>query len=184
MLINYSKLHPNAKTPVFNPMENAGVDLFPVETVKTYREYKSQENTPFGTIQYPQTSVYGGSVPVVVTKKEPLNIFYVDTGLAFDFPVGLHSFVAGRGGNAFKKHIIPFYGVVDSSYRGEVKVMLHNHNLIETEISPDVAIAQLVFFSYNKDIDISQITFKEVAFEELSKTSRNDKAFGSSGSIS
>ncbi len=64
-------------------------------------------------------------------------------------------------------------GVIDSDYRGEILVALHNHGQSDQEIQPDQRIAQLVVTPY------FEVEFIETS--DLSTSTRNDGGFGSSG---
>lgn len=180
MVLRYAKLHPNAKTPKFNPAENAGIDLFPCEEVRMYDVYKKPK--AFGVNAFFDSSNHD----LLEEAHYPRNTAVVPTGLAFDFPPGLHAVVMGRSGNAFKRDLIPFYGVVDASYRGEVKVKVYSlkkpEELESVIFTPEVAIAQMVFIPYFP-YNLLEMELQEASPEELTQTSRNDRGFGSTGVI-
>lgn len=99
----------------------------------------------------------------------------VSTGLALEIPKGTYGRVAPRSGLAVKSGIQVGAGVVDSDYRGEVKVVLFNHDLHNTfEIKPGYRIAQLVL----EKIECPPV---EEIVEELQDTQRGDGGFGSTG---
>ena len=60
----------------------------------------------------------------------PLETKMVGTGIAMEIPDGYVGLVFARSGLACKKGLAPAnkVGVIDSDYRGEIKVALHNHN--------------------------------------------------------
>ena len=64
-------------------------------------------------------------------------------------------------------------GVIDRDYRGEVKVLLHNHGSATLEVKPGDRIAQLIVER------IAMVDIEEV--ENLDATERGDKGFGSTG---
>ena len=64
-------------------------------------------------------------------------------------------------------------GVIDSDYRGEVKVALHNDGNVERVVTPAEKIAQLVV------VPFLSVEFSEVS--ELSDTARGEGGFGSTG---
>lgn len=100
----------------------------------------------------------------------------ISTGLAFAIPEGYCGLVLPRSGNAIKSGItLPNApGLLDSNYRGEVKVPLINHDKCETfVIHKGDRIAQLLI---QKTYDIE---FIEV--DELDSTNRGEAGFGSSG---
>lgn len=104
----------------------------------------------------------------------------VPTGIAIAFPEGVHAMFAGRSGLAFKERIFPFYGIIDSGYRGEIKCLLNSQSSTRKVINSERAFAQLVLFSY-KPMDLTQIEFVEITNEEFSllKTERGVNGFGS-----
>jgi dUTP pyrophosphatase len=66
----------------------------------------------------------------------------VATGLSFELPAGVYGRIAPRSGLAVKHGIQVGAGVVDSDYRGEVKVVLFNH-----DINPYVIKARISYCS-------------------------------------
>lgn len=102
--------------------------------------------------------------------------YLVKTGLAMEVPVGYAGMIFARSGLATKKGLAPAnkVGVVDSDYRGEVMVALHNHSNENRTISHGERIAQMVIMPFYK------AEFLEV--EELSDTDRGSGGFGSTGS--
>ena len=99
----------------------------------------------------------------------------VGTGLAFELPDGYFGAVYARSGLASKKGLRPAncVGVVDSDYRGEVMVALHNDSSDTKTIDAGERIAQLVLMPY------VNMTFEQV--EELNTTNRGEGGFGSTG---
>lgn len=99
----------------------------------------------------------------------------IGTGLAMEIPEGYGGFIYARSGIASKRGLAPAnkVGVVDSDYRGEVKVALHNHTDTEQTIEKNERIAQIVIAPFLK------VEYTEA--EELSETVRNDTGFGASG---
>ena len=104
---------------------------------------------------------------------EPNETKFIGTGIAVELPEGTVGLVYARSGMACKKGLAPAnkVGVIDSDYRGEVIVALHNHsNDLQTVCHGD-RIAQIV---------ISRVftPYFEVC-ETLSDTSRSNGGFGS-----
>lgn len=99
----------------------------------------------------------------------------VKTGLAMEIPVGYAGLIYARSGLASKRGLAPAnkVGVVDSDYRGEVMVALHNHSTDTQSIEPNERIAQLVVAPFLK------VDFNEVS--ELNETVRGEGGFGSTG---
>lgn len=99
----------------------------------------------------------------------------IRTGLAMEVPEGFAGLIYARSGLASKKGLAPAnkVGVIDSDYRGEVMVALHNHSKISQVIEDKERIAQLVITPFYK------ATFIET--DELDDTLRGTGGFGSTG---
>lgn len=99
----------------------------------------------------------------------------VKTGLAMEIPEGYAGLIYARSGLASKRGLAPAnkVGVIDSDYRGEVMVALHNHSMTEQKIAPKERIAQLVIAPFLK-AEFS-------ATDSLSDTVRGEGGFGSTG---
>ena len=106
---------------------------------------------------------------------EPGQTQFVPTGLSMEIPVGCVGLIYARSGLACKKGLAPAnkVGVIDSDYRGEFMVALHNHGSEAQTISPGDRIAQLVI------APVFTPGFYEVS--ELSDTQRASGGFGSTG---
>ena len=106
----------------------------------------------------------------------PHTTLLIKTGLAFELPDGYFGAIFARSGLASKKGLRPAncVGVVDSDYRGEVMVALHNDADYQVAVEPGERIAQLVLMPYES------MTFEKV--EELDETDRGEGGFGSTGS--
>ncbi len=99
----------------------------------------------------------------------------VGTGLAVAIPEGHAGFVQPRSGLAANHGItiVNTPGLVDSGYRGELKVILLNTDLEQTfVVEPGMRIAQLVV--------VPVATPQPVEVTELPDTERGEKGFGSS----
>ena len=97
----------------------------------------------------------------------------IPTGLAVAIPADHYGRIAPRSGLATKYGIQVHAGVVDSDYRGEMRVCLINHGDQMVEIKPGDRIAQLI-------IEKCLITEAEWA-DELDGTERGAGGFGSTG---
>lgn len=106
---------------------------------------------------------------------KPHETVLIKTGIAMEIPEGYAGLIYARSGIASKRGLAPAnkVGVVDSDYRGEVMVALHNHSEKDGEIEPFERIAQLVVAPFLK------VDFEEA--EELSDTVRGTGGFGSTG---
>ena len=106
---------------------------------------------------------------------QPGESVFVPTGLAMEIPKGYAGLIYARSGLACKRGLAPAnkVGVIDSDYRGEFIVVLHNHGAVPQEIAPGERIAQLVV------TPVFTPGFAEV--EELTDTTRSAGGFGSTG---
>ncbi len=141
--VNVKKLKENAKIPTYGTEFAAGADLYAC----------IEETLSFN----------------------PHETKLVPTGLSFEIPSGYAGFIYARSGLASKRHLAPAnkVGVVDSDYRGEVMVALHNHSEELQSIEPNERIAQFIIAPYLK------AEFQLV--EELENTERGEGGFGSTG---
>ena len=99
----------------------------------------------------------------------------VSTGLAVAIPEGFAGFVQPRSGLAAEHGITVLNtpGLIDSGYRGEVRVILHNSDAATPfVVEPGMRIAQLVV------VPVAEIEPVEV--DELPGTERGVRGFGSS----
>ena len=105
----------------------------------------------------------------------PGETVFVPTGLAMELPRGYAGLIYARSGLACKRGLAPAnkVGVVDSDYRGEFIVALHNHGTEPQTISTGERIAQLV---------VTPVLIPEyIEVETLSDTQRGAGGFGSTG---
>ena len=97
------------------------------------------------------------------------------TGLKFEVPEGYVMLVFSRSGHGFNKDIrlANCVGVIDSDYRGELKVKLtcDNAEMNYVDVRQGERIAQAMI------IPIPKVEFNEV--KELSNTERGEGGFGS-----
>ena len=117
--------------------------------------------------------LYNASETVVIN---PSQTVFIGTGIAMEIPEGYVGLVYARSGLACKEGLAPAnkVGVIDSDYRGEIKVALHNHSLKERVVEKGERIAQIVITPYLK------CEFEE---GELSFSSRGEGGFGSTGKL-
>lgn len=99
----------------------------------------------------------------------------IHTGIALQIPEGYAGFIFARSGIATKRGLAPAnkVGVIDSDYRGEIMVSIHNHSSMPQRIASGERIAQLVIMPYIK------ADFCES--ETLGQTGRAAGGFGSTG---
>lgn len=100
---------------------------------------------------------------------------FVPTGIALEVPKGCAGLIYARSGMACKRGLAPAnkVGVVDSDYRGEIMVALHNHGSAAQTISTGERIAQFIITPV--------LTPAYEVTEELTDTVRSTGGFGSTG---
>ena len=143
MKIPVKKLKSNAILPTYGSPEAAGADLYACL-----------------------------DAPVVIG---PGKTAFIPTGLAMEIPRGYAGLAYARSGLACKQDLAPAnkVGVIDSDYRGEFMIALHNHGPQSRTVSHGDRIAQLVI------TPVYTPGFMEVS--ELSDTQRGAGGFGSTG---
>lgn len=141
--VRVKKVHPNAIIPTYGSAEAAGADL-----------YACVEE------------------PVEI---HPGRTVFIPTGLAMEIPKGCAGLIYARSSMGTKRGLAPAnkVGVIDSDYRGQVMVALHNHGREVQTISYGERIAQLLI------TPVYTPGFQEV--EELDDTQRGSGGFGSTG---
>lgn len=143
MELKIKKLNDNAVIPSYGSASAAGADLYACE---------------------------GGEVTIKSGETK-----LIHTGIAMEIPEGYVGLVYARSGIAVKRGLAPAnkVGVIDSDYRGEIMVAIHNHSDIEQTIADAERIAQIVIAPY--------LTVDFVETEELDETERGAGGFGSTG---
>ncbi len=137
---------------------------------------KLRENAMLPT--YESTAAAGADLRACVEEAvniEPGQTCFIPTGLAMEIPSGCAGLIYARSGLSCKKGLAPAnkVGVIDSDYRGEILVALHNHGTQMQTVSPGDRIAQLVI------APVFTPGYYEVS--ELSDTQRAQAGFGSTG---
>ena len=126
-------------------------------------------------LQFKKTSVTSKK-PLVATENSAGADLYANIDKTTMIrPNGYFGALVARSGISTKRGLAPIncVGIIDSDYRGEIMVPLHNHSEQTQIIEPDERIAQLIILPYLK------ITPVEV--ETLNATNRGNKGFGSTG---
>ena len=143
MKVSFVKLHPDAVMPTYGSPSAAGADLYALSEEEILIEA-------------------GKTV-------------FIRTGLAMEIPEGYVGLIFARSSMGAKRNLAPAnkVGVIDSDYRGEIKVVLHNHGAIDQVIAPGERIAQLAIVPYLR------AEFEECS--SLSDTERGEGGFGSTG---
>ena len=105
----------------------------------------------------------------------PRQTAFIPTGIAMEVPAGCAGLIYARSGMACKQGLAPAnkVGVIDSDYRGEIVVALHNHSGQSRTVEPGQRIAQMLITPV--------LTPAYEAAQELSDTARDAGGFGSTG---
>ena len=143
MKIKVKKLTPEAVVPTLGSKFAAGADLYSAEK---------------------------GDVVIA-----PGETKFIGTGIAVEIPEGYVGLVYARSGLACKSGLAPAnkVGVIDSDYRGELIVALHNHSAETRTVEDGQRIAQMVLTPY--------LTADFVVSDKLDETERGSGGFGSTG---
>lgn len=141
--VKFVKLRDSARVPTYASPASAGADLYSAED---------------------------GDVVIA-----PSETVLIHTGISAEIPDGYAGFVFARSGLAMKRDLAPAnkVGVVDSDYRGEYMVALHNHGTAAQTVERGERVAQLVIMPY--------VTAEFEECDALSDTERGSGGFGSSG---
>ena len=142
-IVKFIKLNPDAIVPTYGTPFAAGADLY--------------------------------SLPEGDIKLQPGETVMIHTGVAMEIPEGTAAFIFARSGIATKRGLAPAnkVGVIDSDYRGEIMVPIHNHSQEQQIIASGERVAQMVIMPYVKA--------EFVESETLEETERNASGFGSTG---
>ena len=137
------KLRENAMIPTYGSVDAAGADLY-------------------ACLEAPVTGGPGETV-------------FIPTGIALEVPRHCAGLIYARSGLACKRGLAPAnkVGVVDSDYRGEICVVLHNHGAEAQTVENGDRIAQLVI------TPVLQPAYEEA--ETLEDWQRSGGGFGSTG---
>ncbi len=141
--ISVKKLKENAILPTYGSAEAAGADLY-------------------ACLEAAVTVAPGQSA-------------WIPTGIALAVPKGCAGLIYARSGLSCKQGLAPAnkVGVIDSDYRGEVVVVLHNHSQESRTVAPGDRIAQMVI------TPVLTPEYREVV--TLSSSERGAGGFGSTG---
>ncbi len=142
--VNFIKLNEKAHTPTYGSAFSAGADLYACE---------------------------GEDITISAGETKTIH-----TGIALEIPEGYAGLIYARSGIATKRGLAPAnkVGVIDSDYRGEIMVALHNHSSALQTVTDGERIAQLVITPF------LAVEFSET--DSLSNTERGIGGFGSTGS--
>ena len=105
----------------------------------------------------------------------PGETVWIPTGIAMAIPKGCAGLVFARSSMGAKRDLAPAnkVGVIDSDYRGEIQVVLHNHGKKVQQVAPGERIAQIAI--------VPVFTPGFVEADTLEATERGAGGFGSTG---
>lgn len=111
---------------------------------------------------------------MAITVKQSSNFYEYGTGLAMEIPKGYVGLLFPRSSISNTDHYLRnSVGVIDSGYRGEIKIRMSVPDLGKREYEIGDKIAQLII------LKLPSINIEEVKILDVS--SRGEKGFGSSG---
>ena len=97
----------------------------------------------------------------------------VKTGIKMEIPEGCVGLIWDKSGLAASKGIKTMGGVIDSGYRGEIQVVLHNLGSEDFVIERGMKIAQIIIQKF-EEVEVEEV-------EVLSESERGENNFGSTG---
>ncbi len=141
--IRVKKLNPNAKLPTYGSVEAAGADLY---------------------------ACLDEAVMI-----QPGDTAWIPTGIALEVPKGCAGLIYARSSMGVKRGLAPAnkVGVIDSDYRGEIRVVLLNHGKTAQTVEHGERVAQFLI------TPVLTPAYEEVS--ELTDTDRGAGGFGSTG---
>lgn len=141
--VRVKKINSNAILPTYGSAEAAGADLY---------------------------ACLDGAVTI-----QPGETAWIPTGIALEVPKGCAGLIYARSSMGVKRGLAPAnkVGVIDSDYRGEIRVVLLNHGKTSQTIEHGERIAQFLITPV--------LTPSYVEVEELTDTDRGIGGFGSTG---
>jgi len=146
-----------------------------IDNMKTedyFKVHKLHEDATYPTRGSAEAGAYDLYSPFAMTIL-PGQTQLVALGIACDFPCGQVAVTKDRSSMA-GKNIFVVGGVMDSDYRGEWKILLHNASPNTYHVEADDRVAQVMRF------DVHQTDVTPVARVEMNE-GRGKKGFGSTG---
>lgn len=144
-----------------------------MNTVKVKKLDKNAVIPTYGSLSAAGADLYACNTEEITIN--PGETVMIHTGIALEIPEGFAGLVYARSGIASKRGLAPAnkVGVIDSDYRGEIMVALHNHSLETHTVAVGERIAQIVITPY--------LTANFVLSDTLEDTARGEGGFGSTG---
>lgn len=141
---------------------------------KTLKIVRTRANIPVPKFALPGDAGFDLYVGEKVTL-QPFERASVNTGYKMEIPKNHVGIIYEKSGLSFKHGIITYGNVIDSGYRGEVKVGVMNLSKEAYTFEPGHKVAQMIIHKYE------EVKFKEVKDGELSASDRGERGFGSTG---
>ena len=102
--------------------------------------------------------------------------YLIDTGIHVEIPEGMYGKIESKSGLAVFNGVLAPMGVIDSNYRGPIKVLLYNHGKGKKYFKAGDKICQLILHRYaDEPIEIVK------SLDAMTDTDRGSKGFGSTG---
>ncbi len=144
-----------------------------MSTIRVKKLHKKAILPTYGSAEAAGADLYACLDEAVVI--EPGETAWIPTGLALEVPKGSAGLVYARSSLGAKRGLAPAnkVGVIDSDYRGEIRVVLLNHSKQIQQIEHGERIAQFLI------TPVLTPAYEEV--DELTDTDRGTGGFGSTG---
>ena len=141
--------------------------------IKVYKLSDSSRIPTYGTEQSAGLDLYSCTDEDVIIN--PSDIVLISTKLIIEIPDGYYGAICSRSGLSLNHGIVVpnSPGIIDSDYRGELKVILHNISKKSFTITSGMRIAQMIIMKYSK------ATFAECGINDMTETIRGEGGFGS-----
>jgi len=101
----------------------------------------------------------------------------VELAFGLVIPSGYYGQIKCKSGLALKKGLLVFEGVIDSGYRGWIKICIRNENFCDITLERGTKIAQMLI------LPVPNVRISPVMIKNVEKTERGDGGFGSTGFI-
>lgn len=127
----------------------------------------------YGTEHSAGLDLYCSNKEDIIIK--PNEVKSIPTGLKVEIPEGYFGAIYPRSSTGVKRNLMlaNTVGVIDSDYRGEIKVFFYNYGKEEQVIKNNDRLAQMIIQAYEK-VEVKKV-------EDLSKSDRGEGGFGSTG---
>lgn len=177
--VKFIRMNALARTPLRSTIGSAGYDMCVCMSVDP-----ELQKSPFASMEVRNINIVDGSA---LLQKDgyikcdngiilmPNATVKVHTGIKMEIPEGYCGLLMNRSSlaNNFRLTLCDNVGLIDSDYRGEITLKLHNGSDSIRFIMDSERVCQMVFIKYN------EFDFEEV--DHLSETSRGEGGYGSTG---